>query len=230
MSDTAELKAFLLNEGADLVGVAPVDAFRGKLETIPPDLLDPYSSAVAIALYLDDGIIDAIDEGPTPEYAAHYWEKNAGLNRLAETLVEWIEARCKSARAIPASEKLGGEPPVGSISHKAVARMAGIGWQGKSLLIVNPERGPRIRLATVLTDMPLEPDAEVLQGCGDCTACADACPVGAIRGVPTEAYYSSREEAVDIETCYARTLKWRDTPGIEATICGVCVRACPFGQ
>ena len=78
--------------------------------------------------------------------------------------------------------------------------------------------------------MPLEPDQEVMQGCGECTACTEACPVGAIRGVSTEAHYASREEAVDIHTCYARTVKWQKTPGIEATICGVCMRACPFGQ
>ena len=54
----------------------------------------------------------------------------------------------------------------GNISHKAVARTEGIGWQGKSLLIVSPQYGPRIRLATVLTDMPLEPDHKQIEATG----------------------------------------------------------------
>ncbi len=67
------------------------------------------------------------------------------------------------------------------ISHKAVARMAGLGWQGKSLLLINPEYGPRVRLVTILTDMPLTPDGPVKNRCGACLECVQACPASAIK-------------------------------------------------
>ena len=66
------------------------------------------------------------------------------------------------------------------ISHKAVAIAAGVGWQGKSLVVVNREHGPRIRLATILTNLRLEPDEPITNLCGACSSCAEACPGQAI--------------------------------------------------
>ena len=39
--------------------------------------------------------------------------------------------------------------------HKTAANMAGLGFIGKSVLFISNEFGPRVRLATVLTDAPL---------------------------------------------------------------------------
>ncbi|WP_207261349.1 hypothetical protein [Desulfovibrio sp. Huiquan2017] len=58
------------------------------------------------------------------------------------------------------------------LPYKAVA--AGIGWQGKSLLTVGPEYGPRIRLVTVLTGEELTPDTPARNRCGGSTNGTDA--------------------------------------------------------
>ena len=108
--------------------------------------------------------------------------------------------------------------------------MAGIGWQGKSLLVVSPEYGPRIRLATVLTDMSLAPDGPIKCRCGACTECTEACPVGAIWNATVDGMYTSREEALYFSRCAGRTHENSQIPGIGARICGVCVRACPHGK
>ncbi|MBW2340498.1 MAG: hypothetical protein JRF50_09160 [Deltaproteobacteria bacterium] len=78
---------------------------------------------------------------------------------------------------------------------KAVGRLGGLGWQSKSLLLVNPDYGPRTRLATILTDAPLNPHGPIENRCGDCTKCKDACPPGAIKGASTKDHYRSREDA-----------------------------------
>ena len=63
------------------------------------------------------------------------------------------------------------------------ATSAGIGWVGKNGLLISPEHGPRLSLATVLTDAPLAADAPVeASRCGACTLCRDHCPSGAITG------------------------------------------------
>jgi epoxyqueuosine reductase QueG len=108
--------------------------------------------------------------------------------------------------------------------------MAGIGWQGKSLLVISPQFGPRIRLATVLTAMPLDADGPVRNRCGRCRECVKACPASAIKNVTTEGHYADRDEALFFGRCAAKTLEFRNRPGIGARICGVCVRACPFGR
>ena len=109
--------------------------------------------------------------------------------------------------------------------------MAGLGWQGKSLLLINPDYGPRIRLATVLTDAPLEADSPLKNLCGECTLCRDACPAGAIKGVRTDDHYKNRDEALYFSRCVEKLVgEFSKLPNVGAPICGVCINVCPFGR
>jgi epoxyqueuosine reductase QueG len=230
MNLTALLKTYTREHSADFVGVADLRPFKAAKFSLPADLLDPYAYAISVAMGLDNEIINQITDHPTPEYAEHYRSINSALDRLTSSLVHWILGYRYQAHPIPASRIADEKNLLGSVSHKAVARMAGNGWQGKSLLIINPEFGPRIRLATVLTDMPLEPDAPLKNRCGRCAECAKACPSSAIKNVSTESHYSDREEALHFVNCAGKTLEFSALPGIGARICGVCVMACPFGK
>jgi len=230
MNNTAELKEFCTASGADIVGIAALAPFKEGWMTSPTDLLLPYSSAVSVAMRLDDDIMDAIDDLPTRAYAEHYRAVNTDLDSLTTRIADWTSGRGYRAKEVPASKIEDTENLLGAVSHKAIARMAGIGWQGKSLLIVSPEHGPRIRLATVLTNMPLAPDRPIEQRCGSCSECTNACPAEAIRNVTVGGRYESREEALFFSRCAERTLANSRLPGIGAHICGVCVRACPHGK
>ncbi len=69
----------------------------------------------------------------------------------------------------------------GPLLDKAIAVRAGLGWQGKNTLVINPLYGSRIFLGEILTTAVLEPDLEVIEDqCLDCTVCVDACPTGAL--------------------------------------------------
>ena len=230
MERTEELKATAKAAGADLVGVADLGPFKASETVLPLEVLERFTKAVSLAVHLDDTIVEDIQEAPTPLYAQHYRSVNSTLDRLTAQLVKWITARGSSAYAIPASQIVDESNLLGSISHKAVARLAGIGWQGKSLLIVSPEYGPRIRLATILTDMPLSCDKPAKNRCGTCDKCAKACPASAIKNVRTEGRYANREEALHFSRCVEQTRQFKARLGIEAQICGVCIRACPFGR
>ena len=230
MDHTADLKMFCAASGADLAGIADLSLFQKGWTTIPGDILIPYTRAISVAVRLDDDVMDVIDDLPTPAYAGHYRAVNAALDRLTARIVDWVSGQGYQARAVPASKIEDTEHLLGAVSHKAIARMAGIGWQGKSLLIVSPEHGPRIRLATVLTDMPLAPDRPLEQRCGSCSECTNACPAEAIRNVTARERYESREEALLFSRCAERTLANSRLPGIGARICGVCVKICPHGK
>lgn len=68
----------------------------------------------------------------------------------------------------------------GALSDRAVAERAGIGFVGKNTALITEEFGSWVYLGEMLTDVYLPPDEPVLDGCGDCTLCMDACPTGAL--------------------------------------------------
>lgn len=231
MNLTTQIKEFCKSKGADLVGIADLEPFKNSnFIVVPKDLLEPFSHAISIAICLDREIIKTISDAPTPAYANLYRSVNISLDKISSEIVQWINERGFNALAIAASKILDEVNLLGAISHKAVARMAGIGWQGKNLLIITPQYGSRIRLATVLTNMPLISDHPLKNRCGKCDKCAEACPSSAIKNVSTDGHYLTREDAVDIYKCYSRLKKFKVTSGIEATICGVCIKACPFSN
>lgn len=231
MDYTKKVKQLLIEKGANLVGIADLNHFRGKLPVIPENLLNSYKYGVAFAIKLNYEIIEHIKDKPTPEYANQYLKVNNFLNKISVEIVEWIQSQGYKAVNILASDVKDETRLMGSISHKAVARMAGIGWQGKSLLIVNPEIGPRLRLATILTDMPLTPDTPPLPNrCGKCKACVVFCPAKAIKNVSTGSNYKSPEIAVDLNKCDEKLYEFARLPGVGVRICGVCIKVCPYGM
>jgi epoxyqueuosine reductase len=228
--EAEEVKQHALDCGADVVGIADLGLLSG-ISTDPPDLLEGYTRGVSMAVRLADGVIDPIDDAPTPLYQQHYLRVNAFLDEIALCVARHLEAKGGRALPIPASQLLDKVSWQSYISHKAVAIAAGIGWQGKSLLVVNPEHGPRIRLVTVLTDLSLTPDKPVSNRCGKCSSCAKACPAQAIRNVSTTWHYSDRDEALFFERCVVKvTQEFPKLPFIDNPVCGVCIRACPWGK
>ena len=228
-TSTEKIKKKIMGLGADLVGVADVEPLKG-LKVNPPDLLDPFSRAISIAVKLPSAVFGAIVDRPTPLYKSMYLTANSILDQIAFRTSILLQDAGFYSMPIPASQVVDEENWYGAISHKAVARMAGLGWQGKSLLLVTPDYGPRVRLTTVLTEAPLAVDGPIKNQCGKCTKCRDACPAKAIRGIRTETHYQTREEALNFFRCVDKVAgEFAKLPGIGSPICGVCIKVCPFG-
>ena len=232
--DAPGLKRRARQWGASLVAVADLERLRG-IETEPADLLSGFTRAVSLAVRLADPVLDQIlaqaEPRPTPLYSQHYQKVNALLDELALRTSLALQQAGGRALPLPASQVLDAERLTSYLSHKAVAVAAGLGWQGKSLLVVTPQYGPRVRLVTVLTDLPLAPDAPLRNRCGTCHACTDACPAQAIRGENTDSHFASREAALFFERCRTKVMEeFASLPHISGGICGVCVAVCPFGR
>ena len=105
-------------------------------------------------------------------------------------------------------------------TSKLPAHLAGLGWIGKSCLLLTKEFGPRVRFVSVLTDAPLETGSSLDKPCGKCRACVEACPVGAFTGVEFD-------PADDLAVRF-------DAPACSeyrrAHPCGLCVSSCPTGK
>lgn len=63
-----------------------------------------------------------------------------------------------------------------------IAQRAGLGWRGKHTLLLNRDAGSLFFLGEIFTDLPLPADEPVASHCGECSACIDLCPTGAIVG------------------------------------------------
>lgn len=224
------LKQIARSLGADLVGIADLAGLK-DIDTEPADLLIGYTRAVSIAVRLPGDVFEQLVDRPTPLYSQVYLNANALLDQIALRLCAYIEGRGFAALPIPASQPLDMTEFRSHLSAKAVANAAGLGWQGKSLLIVTPEFGPRIRLVTVLTDMPLKADRPLKNRCGSCSACTRACVAQAIRNVPTTYHYASRDEALDFRKCADKLVgEFKPLPGVDKPICGICIKVCPWGR
>jgi len=215
-----ELVNLAKEHGADLVGVANLRKLKGIL-TFPPTLLGNWRNGVSIAVSLNK--YGLYDDSTEDVYAF------PRLTKIASRVCYFIEQEGFKARAIAADERIEEKPPLlwkGEISHKAVAKAAGLGWIGKSLLLVTPEFGPRVCLTTVLTDMPLATGSPVENACGKCTRCIVACPAKALRERIFEDHPESLEEVLDVGSCDTRV---ENRPkGVD--LCFECALACPKGR
>ncbi|MDQ0871720.1 epoxyqueuosine reductase [Paenibacillus sp. V4I3] len=70
----------------------------------------------------------------------------------------------------------------GALVDRAVAERAGIGWTGKNCAVITPEWGSWVYLGEMITNIPFTSDTSIMDQCGDCTICIDACPTGALVG------------------------------------------------
>jgi epoxyqueuosine reductase len=95
------------------------------------------------------------------------------LTRRLEKLLQYIK-----------SELTGVEGKIyvdtGPVMDKVWAARAGIGWMGKHTNIITRTVGSWVFLGEMLIDAELEYDTPMLDYCGNCTACLDACPTQAI--------------------------------------------------
>lgn len=70
----------------------------------------------------------------------------------------------------------------GVLVDRAVAERAGIGWIGKNCAVITPEWGSWVYLGEMITNIPFPADTPIMDQCGDCTLCIDACPAEALVG------------------------------------------------
>lgn len=154
------------------------------------------------------------------------------LTRLQKQAVRHLKARGHRTLAVPPDSDRKRDTFVSKLyalfNHKMAATSAGIGWVGKSGLLISPEHGPRLSLATVLTDAPLGADSPCESSrCGACTLCRDHCPSGAITG----AEWSRSNpfvELVQLGECRGHKAAGRQIAG--KPNCGLCITVCPYGR
>ncbi|MCC6541205.1 MAG: tRNA epoxyqueuosine(34) reductase QueG [Flavobacteriales bacterium] len=114
------------------------------------------------------------------------------------------------------------------VLEKAWAERAGIGWRGKHSLVIRKGQGSYFFLAEIILDLELAPDAPVIDHCGTCRRCIDACPTQAITPHSVDGgrciSYLTIELKEAIPTEMAGKLEnW-------AFGCDICQQVCPWNR
>jgi len=198
----------------------------------------PYRYAVVIGKRLDDAVIDGIEDGPTPLYYELYQSTNDELNLTTAKMARFLRQNGFPALQIKSTVREEDIPVdfAGTLrmnfSHKMAATRAGLGWIGKTDLLISERFGPRVRLASVLTHYRFErPGVPITQSrCGECGLCVELCPGRAANGGLWDDT-RDRDEFYDAFKCrdVCRKLSAARLDR-QISLCGICVSVCPYGK
>ena len=117
----------------------------------------------------------------------------------------------------------------GPVLERDHAAQAGIGWHGKSTMLIDQRLGTWFFLAEILTTLELPPDEPVPNRCGTCERCIQACPTGAITG-PHQLDARRCISYLTIELKGAIPLELRSLIGNRIFGCDDCLEACPWNR
>jgi epoxyqueuosine reductase len=216
-SNREAIEELCRSRGAVGFGVCRLSDIKTDDFLLPAQTMRDLPLAVSIALHLSPAVLGTIEDHPNQLYEHHYRQVNFALDRLALDVATLIQDFGAQALPIAASQLIDWQNQRGHLSHKRVAVGAGLGWLGRNNLLVTQRYGAQVRLVTVLTDLGLEPDRPVENGCGSCRACIAACPAKAVGETAAEFKHLD---------CFALLKEFQSKRYVSQYICGLCVKAC----
>ena len=115
------------------------------------------------------------------------------------------------------------------IHERAWAKLSGLGWIGKNSLLINKNQGSFFFLAEIICDLELEYDEPVLNRCGNCSRCIDACPTDAI----TKAQVINAKKCISYLTIENKDNipeELNDSMNNSIFGCDICQDVCPWNK
>jgi len=214
--------------GADLIGIAQLDRrwlYSEDRKGNPHEIPEAFDRAIVMAVEMD---YDSIATSPSFTSSAATALAYSKMAFLEIELAAFI--RRLGYSAISCGNDVGLSVPL--------AIDAGLGGYGRHGLLITKKYGPRVRLAKVLTDMPLEPDQpdtkfaqSVIRFCEVCEKCAVHCPSQSIpfgpersiRGKTKSNNPGVKKWYINPETCYGFWIE-------NGSECSNCLRSCPYNK
>jgi reductive dehalogenase len=219
------LRLFAEKLGLDFViaNVNPGEFAKPKyLEDGTLSIPETMKSVIVLAFEMD---YELLESAPTTRGDAALQKVYSDMAITAASLAVFI--RSLGFNAIPCGNNTALSVPQ--------AIDAGLGEMGRNGILITPKYGPRVRLAKVITDLPLVHDQPIQFGveefCKVCKKCAELCP--------TKAISFDDEKSYDVPTISANpgVLKWTINAEdcysgwfANGSGCSVCIQVCPFNK
>lgn len=237
---TAELETVATRLGAVAFGVTTASSFnesRDRLQRhrlngmsgplhftyddpdVATDITLSFPWARSVIAFAHGYLETSAPPGDTGPVVGRFATKNQyePVRRIARGLIEELAGEGWKAEALVDDNRL---------VDRAAAVRSGVGWLGRSTMVLSPGNGPWLLLGSVVTDAPLAVTNPMVRTCGTCVACIPACPTGAITS-----------DGLDARRCIST---WLQAPGaiprwirplVERRIygCDDCLTACPPG-
>jgi len=214
--------------GANLIGIAKFDPKwiythdrMNRAYVIPEKI----KYVIVLVIEMDLDAINTTPKMPGGIATGLGYSKIAFVRTLVSSFIKNL-----GYEVIPAGNSLGLSVPV--------AVEAGLGGYGRHGLLITKEYGPRVRIAKILTDMPLVTDKpsyrfakSVERFCETCMTCAEKCPSASISFDKKTSYKTHsisnnpgvKKWYVNVDTCY---MFWIENGGD----CSVCISDCEYNH
>ncbi|MGD9395679.1 MAG: reductive dehalogenase [Candidatus Thorarchaeota archaeon] len=214
--------------GADLVGIAPLNRdwlYTGNRRGEPYNVPETFEYVIVMAVEMD---YDAIATSPAFTSSAAVGLGYSSMAFIELELASFIQKI--GYRAMTSGNDVSLSVPQ--------AIDAGLGQYGRHGLLITKEFGPRVRIAKVLTDMPLQRDypdegfcKSVIRFCETCEKCATTCPSQSIpygkeqtwEGATISNNSGIKKWFVEVESCYGFWVE-------NGSDCSNCIRSCPYNK
>ncbi|MBD3320783.1 MAG: hypothetical protein GF350_06790 [Chitinivibrionales bacterium] len=238
---SAEREMQLQQKIIDAITISPLYIIGfADIEGLLDGRLKKYRYAISIGRRLNDSIIDGIANGPTKEYYAIYRETNRELESKLIEIGNLLEnSGLKHVLIKPTLE--GNELDEDyyktlrtPFSHKMAATRSGLGWIGKTDLLISKAFGPRVRFVSILIEndsIEFATGVPVSQSkCGECNKCVIHCPANAATGKKWNVQ-TDRDEFFNAYKCREKCRELaKNNLDANASICGICISVCPIGK
>jgi epoxyqueuosine reductase len=147
-----------------------LDAYRH-----PASVLDGAKSVLMLAMNYRSA--EPADAGPGQARVARY----AWGTDYHEVIRERLHQLADFHRRLTPAARTRGVVDTAPLLERRFGQLAGLGWIGKNTTLINRRLGSWFFLAALLTTEELDCDEPfAADHCGQCSACLDACPTGAL--------------------------------------------------
>ena len=203
-----EIKKSLLEQGADIIRFVDISCF-------PKEQSLGFEKAIIFCMILTKKYVTDIRNGKEIDYDNdEYLTKELKVEKMADWLADFIQG--KGFKALSQSEESNLKngyveqayidpelrQGISFLPLKAIARLGGLGFIGKSNLLVTEKYGSAFTMCAVLTNAPIATEnfPIIESKCGSCEACVINCPANALLGNEWT-IGGARESLVDVSKC-----------------------------
>ncbi len=214
--------------GAELIRSCSADSWRLEPIQSPefwPENIWPWArSIIVLAIPL---FFPMASTAPSMLYQEQYDTSNRIMDDMAYRLAQYIMSEKKYRafffpRDCYDNIEVLLKKPAAAFSHVLAGYYAGMGTIGDSHNLITKEYGPRVRIVSVITDAPIEPDPKCEKElCIHCRKCLEVCPVGCFSENGPGPYIMHKDKCTQYHIDLVKQHHWP---------CGYCATFCPVGE